>query len=303
MTTSKEHRWEWTLPGGAQVAATLDPATGIESVFLGGRLVSSGARGAKPAGHVFAVPGTADDADKVSVSFDPRVLICILRIGREEVSPNLWPGPQRPKRASPPRGPIPLGTVAALLAVVVLGGGAAYMLVTRTPSGVAPGPLTGVHRADNGLFVAHFPTTFVARPAVVPGGASGVVLEDREHNEAIVIVGLTIGEGSDDPWALQKRIHGEALTNLPRGSGAHDETSRSDGTCLGQPGALVLGRVTSTSGSRANLWSCAFRRGPAGYLVMYSVPESDTAGGAARLQSIIGSTELTRLEDLTGKRP
>ena len=297
-----EHRWEWTLPGDAQVAATLDPITGVESVFLDGKLVSSGARGARPDGHVFPVPGADADADTVSVSFDPRVLICVLRVGREEVSPRLWPGPQRAKRAAPARG-LPLGTIGVLLAVVVLGGAAAYVLATRTPKGPLPGPLTGVHRADNGLFVAHFPTTFAARPALIPGGASGVVLEDREHNEAIVIVALTIGEGLDDPWALQKRIHGEALTNLPRGGGAHEETSRSDGTCLGQPGALVLGRVTSTTGSRAKLWSCAFRRGPAGYLVMFSLPESDTSGGAARMQSIIGSTELTQLEDITGKRP
>ena len=299
-----EHRWEWTLPGDAQVAATLDPTSGTESVFLDGRLASRAARGEKPDGHVIALPGAPPDADKVVVSFDPRLVICILRIGREEVSPKRWPEPQRGKLATPPpRTPIPLGTIGALLVVVALVGGAAYVLATRNPSGAAHGPMTGVHRADNGLFVAHFPTTFAARPAVVPGGASGVVLEDRARNEAIVIVALTIGEGVDDPWSLQKRVHGEALTNLPRGSGAHEETSRTDGTCLGQPGAIVLGRVTSTSGSRANLWSCAFRRGPAGYLVMYSVAENDSSGGAARLQGVISSTELTQLGDMTGARP
>jgi hypothetical protein len=298
-----EHRWEWTLPGDARVAATLDPASGIEEVFLDGRPVSRAARGTLPDGHVFARPGEPDDADKVSVSFDPRLLICILRVGREEVSPTLWPGPQRVKRAPPPRAGLPLGTIAAVLAIAAVVGGAGYVLATRAPSAPARGPMTGVHRADNGLFVAHFPPAFVAHAAQVPGGTSGVVLEDRAHNEALVVVALTIGEGLDDPWALQKRLHGEALTNLPRGSGAHDETSRTDGTCLGQPGAIVLGRVTSTSGSRANLWSCAFRRGPAGYLVMYSLPENDTSGGSARLLSIVESTELTRLEELTGARP
>ncbi len=298
-----EHRWEWTLPGDVRVAATLDPTSGIEEVFLAGRSVSRAARGTLRDGHVFPVPGEPDTADKVVVSFDPRLVICILRVGREEVSPALWPGPQRAKRAPPPRAGLPFGTIGAALALVAVVGGAGYVLATRAPSAPPRGPMTGVHRADNGLFVAHFPPAFVAHAAQVPSGTSGVVLEDRALNEALVVVALTIGEGLDDPWALQKRLHGEALTNLPRGSGAHDETSRTDGTCLGQPGAVVLGRVTSTSGSRANLRSCAFRRGPAGYLVMYSLPDNDTTGGAARLQSIIDSTELTRLEDMTGARP
>ena len=295
-----EQRWEWTLPGDVQVAATLDPSSGIEEVLVDGRSVSRAARGTLRDGHVFPLPGEPADADKVTVSFDPRLVICVLRVGREEISPKLWPGPQKVKRAPPPRSPIPLGAIGGLLVVVAVVGGAGYVLATRAPSAPQRGPLTGVHRADNGLFVAHFPPAFVARPAQVPGGASAVVLEDRVHNEALVIVALSIGEGLDDPWALQKRLHGEALTNLPRGSGAHDETSRTDGTCLGQPGAIVLGRVTSTSGGRATLWSCAFRRGPAGYLVMYSLPEGDTTGGAARLHAIVDSTELTRLEDMTG---
>jgi hypothetical protein len=295
-----EQRWEWTLPGDVEVAATLDPATGVEEVFVDGRSVSRAARGSLRDGHVFPSPREPADAEKVSVSFDPRLAICILRVGREEVSPKLWPGPQKAKRAPPPRSPIPVGTIGVLLVVAAVVGGAGYVLATRTSSAPARAPLTGVHRADNGLFVAHFPPAFVTRPATVPGGTSGVVIEDRGHNEALVIVALSIGEGLDDPWALQTRLHGEALTNLPRGGGAHDETSRKDGTCLGQPGAIVLGRVTSPSGTRAILWSCAFRRGPAGYLVMYSLPENDTTGGAARLQAIVDSTELTRLEDMTG---
>ena len=295
-----EHRWEWTLPGDVQVAASLDPSSGIEEVFVDARSVSRAARGTLGDGHVFSLPNEPADADKVTVSFDPQRVICVLRVGREEVSPRLWPGPQRVKRLRPPRSPIPLGTIGVLLVVSAVVGGAGYLFATRTPSAPSRAPLTGVHRADNGLFVAHFPPAFVAHAAQVPGGASGVVLEDRVHNEALVIVALSIGDGIDDPWALQKRLHGEALTNLPRGSGAHDETSRTDGTCLGQAGALVLGRVTSPSGRRANLWSCAFRRGPAGYLVMYSLAEDDTTGGVARLRAIVDSTELTRLEDMTG---
>ena len=47
-----EHRWEWTLPDGAKVSATLDADERVESVFVGGRLVSEAPRGSKPDGHV-----------------------------------------------------------------------------------------------------------------------------------------------------------------------------------------------------------------------------------------------------------
>ena len=210
-----EQRWEWTLPGDVQVAAALDPASGIEEVFVDGRSVSRAARGTLRDGHVFPLPGEAADADKVTVSFDPRLVICVLRVGREEVSPKLWPGPQRVKRAPLPRSPIPVGTIGALLVVAAVLGGAGYVLATRTPSTPARAPLTGVHRAENGLFVAHFPPAFVAHPAQVPGGASGVVIEDRAHNEALVLVALSIGEGLDDPWALQKRDSVDSCSSMP----------------------------------------------------------------------------------------
>ncbi len=299
-----EHRWEWTLPGSerTEVAATLDPTAGIETVTVDGRVVSRSARGAMPNGHVIAIPGASDGAEEVVVSFDPRLVICILRVGREEVAPQRWPAPQSAKRAPAPRSSSSIVVVAGVLAIAVLGGGAAFVVGTRTRTAPPSGPMTGVHRADNGLFVAHFPTRFVAQPARVPG-ASGVVLDDRASSEAIVIVALATGEGIDEPWAIQKRIHGEALSNLPRGGGAHEETSRTDGTCLGHPGAIVRGRVTATSGTRANLWSCAFRAGAAGYLVMYAVPENDTTGAAPRLQDVVDATELTRLGELTGAGP
>jgi hypothetical protein len=299
-----EHRWEWTLPGGARVVATLEPTAGTESVLVDGRVVSKGARGATPNGHVFPLPGAAEsEAEKVVVSFDPRLLICILRVGREEIAPTLWPAPRAAKTRPPPSTPMQLRTPLVLLAVIALVGVAGYMLATRSPPSDARAPMTGVHRADNGLFVAHFPTSFVARAALVPGGTSGVVLEDRARNEAVVILATTLAaDGVTDPWELQKRAHGEALANLPRGGGAHEETSRTDGTCVGQPGAIVLGRVTSTSGARANLWSCAFRRGPAGYLVMFATPEN-APGGAARLAAVVEATELTQLEQITGTKP
>ena len=83
--SSADHRWEWTVPDGTKIAATLDPEEKIESVFVGGRLASQAARGSKPEGHVLEKPSG------VVVRFQPGALICILRVEGEEVSPNVWP--------------------------------------------------------------------------------------------------------------------------------------------------------------------------------------------------------------------
>jgi hypothetical protein len=302
-----EHRWEWILPGGERVAATLDPASGVESVFLDGRIASRAARGTKPDGYVVEVPAApgevTSEADKVVVTFDPRHVICILRVGREEIAPSVWPSTPRSKAIAPAaQRSFPLGIVVALLAVAAIGA-AAFAIYSRATSHEPAGAMSGAHRAANGLFVAHFPTTFAARPAITPSGMSGLVLEDRERSEAIVIVAVRSGDERSDPWVLQKRVHGEALANLPRGSGAHEETSRKDGTCLGQPGAIVLGRVTSANGSGARLWSCAFHRGGAAYLAMFSVGETATATDTRRVQAVVDATELTELEDMGGRAP
>lgn len=294
-------RWEWRLPGGERVSATLDTETGTEAVFVDGNLVSKGARGAKPEGHVVSLKRASSEAatePPVVVAFDPRLVICLLRIGREEVTPDQWPRPRRGKALGSPRRSFPLGIIAAvLLAAGVALGGAALAMHLRASSREAA--LTGVHRAENGLFVAHFPGSFQTRPAVLPPGFSGLVLEDRKNEEAIVIVALASEDGLHDPWALQKRAHGEALANVPHGGGAHVETARSDATCLGQPGAVVIGRVTGTSGAPAAVWSCALFHGSDGYVVMYALSESASAAAAVRLRRVVEATELTRLGSMT----
>jgi len=47
-------RWEWCLPGGERVAATIGTTTDTESVVFDGVLVARTSRGAKPEGHLVA---------------------------------------------------------------------------------------------------------------------------------------------------------------------------------------------------------------------------------------------------------
>lgn len=286
--------WEWTLPTGEVVAATLDPEAGTESVYVGGELASSGARGARPDGHAVSSGAAALGV----VRFDPRAPICVLREpDGHEVVPRRWAA------ASKARGtPTPPRVTRVVLTLLVLAGlglaaGAAFAI--RAATSAAPEAQTSVHRANNGLFVARFPATFTARSAVLPEAMSGVVLEDQARGDAIVLVALR-EETTRDPWLVHQRVHGEALANVPRADGTYDERARNDDVCHGAPGAVVLGRIKGRRGEPAKVWSCAFLHDGAAYVAMYSTAESTTARDEARLREVIDATELTRLEGLRG---
>jgi hypothetical protein len=295
-----ELRWEWGLTGGVRIAATLDLDAATECVIVGDRVVSRSARGAKPDGHV-ATERLGDEGGKVVVTFDPRVAICILSLDGEEVPPEKWPVRPRGSAKAPPARPLPLGLVALVLTAVAFIGGAAYVVrALWAPSGDAS-TSAPAYRADNGLFVAHFPKSLVVGKPVLPGVMSGVVLEDASKGDAVIIV--AVPEAPRDPWVLQSKLHGEALANVPRADGTYDETQRRDDTCLGQKGAVVVGKVTNKKGEKARLWSCAFLRGEAGYLVMYALRASATPSEEAQVRGVVEATELTRLEDMSGTRP
>lgn len=292
--TAAEHRWEWTLPDGVKITATLDPDERTESVFVGGRLASHAARGSKPDGHVLEKPSG------VVVRFQPGALICILRVDGEEVSPNVWPVRKRAERPKPQVVALPLRAVGiVVLAIALIGAGAwAWTSRASTTDPDAAATLDASFRADNGRFVAHHPKRFVVRKAQMPAGGSGVVLFDAVRSESIVIVAYASSDAPLEPWLVQKKLHAEALTNLPRNGPTYEETSRGDETCVGKTGAVVLGKARSARGEAANVWSCGFAHEGAAYLVMYSVRADTPSEDGRRLREIIEATELTQLAEL-----
>jgi hypothetical protein len=293
-----EARWEWMLPGSVPVAATLASPEGVESVFVRGGLASQAARGAKPEGHLLTVARPSDDGEneplEVSVTFDPRHRICVLRVGGEEIAPQKWPLQERGTARPLPDRPFPWGILVVIGALVVVVGIGLVLLRSRPSSGSAAREMRGSYRAENGLFVARFPENMTAKPALTTSGMGGVVLADDARVNAIVIVAIP-SEAMRDPWLLHKRLHDEALANVPRGDGKYTETSRRDDTCLGQAGAVVIGRVTNPRGDPARVWSCAFSRGDNGYLVISSVAENAAADDEKQFRRIIDATELTQL--------
>lgn len=294
--SAADHRWEWTLRDGVKIAATLDPDERLESVFVGGRLVSQAARGSKPEGHVVEKPSG------VVVRFQSGALICILRVDGEEVSPSVWPVRKRAGRPKPRIVALPLRAIGIVVLAAAVAGGGFFVWSSRgSTSDAAAAALDSSFRAENGRFVAHHPKRMVTRRPQLPSGASGVVLVDAEHSESVVIVAYATGDAPAEPWLVQKKLHAEALTNLPRSGPAYEETSRGDETCLGKAGAVVLGKARSPRGDAANVWSCGFAHDGAAYLVMYSVRADAPSENGRRLREIVEATELTHLAELQGQ--
>ena len=281
---------------GVKIAATLDPTEKTESVFVSGRLVSEAPRGTKPEGHVLEKP------PGVVVRFQPGALICILRVDGEEVSPNVWPVRKRAERPKPKIVALPLRAIGiGVLATALLGGG--WWAWSSRASAIAAGSssLDASFRAENGRFVAHHPKRFAVKKPQLPVGASGIVLQDAERRENIVILAYASGDAPVEPWLVQKKLHAEALINLPRNGPAYEETSRGDETCVGKAGAVVLGKSRTARGEAANVWSCGFAHDGAAYLVMYSVRADAASEDGRRLREIIDATELTHLAELEGQ--
>lgn len=295
-----ELRWEWTLPSGAVVAATLEPTTGVESVYVAGELVSRSDRGAMSEGH----PVTErDDAtgERVAVgvvAFDPKLAICVHRsVEGFEVRPFKWPAPKSRTRPPPPGRPLPTGLLLLLTgAAIVLLAGA--MIGRKLLAGrAADADAVVTYRAKNGRFVLRHRAGLSTKEAVGPAAMSGLVLEDTSTGDTLVVAAAPIApDAARDAWGTQRRMFPEVLVNLPRHDAAYEELSREERTCYGQPGAFVRARVHGRGGEARDVHGCVFSRGGSAYAVATMVREGAKDAEVARVEAALASLELTALE-------
>ncbi len=287
-------RWEWLLPDGRRVAATLED-DGREVVHLGERVASEGPRGAHAAGHV------VEASPEIIVTFEPQVAVCVLRVDGHEIAPTTWPRSERSREASAPTQAtrIPVGLVLALAMALV--GTAAWGAWRALGAKGATSEVAASYRAPTGLFVAHHPSSFRTTVATAPNGGSAVLLTEAEREESVVIVATPLGDMPRDPWVVQKRLFREALAALPRADSAFDETGRSDETCIGEKGAVVVGRIATARAASAKVWSCAFVKGDAAFVVGYALPEGAPKANEAALRAIVEATDTTKLADVGSK--
>jgi hypothetical protein len=298
-------RWQWTLANRGQVEAALDPATNEETVAQGAKVLSRSARGDRPNGHVVVVAaGELEGASErppieAVVTFAPTAPVCVLRVDGEEVAPTRWPTRERTGGATAPPAPRPwlrYFFVALGIAMMVMSG----VLISRAGREPRRDPrntaLDVTYRAPSGRFVAHFPKDLEPRPALLPGDASGVVLEDRGKAMALVVLAAPLDPSAPrDPWTLQQRFHAEAIANLTKGAAAYEEGARREETCNGQPGAVTTGSLMLRDTKLARIRACAFVADDTGYLVLSSLSEPASKEDERLLRSIVDAVEATHL--------
>ncbi|MCA9590885.1 MAG: hypothetical protein KC657_36560 [Myxococcales bacterium] len=299
-----ELRWEWTLPSGAIVAATLDPETGTEAVYVGDRLVSRSGRAEKPDGHVVTELSEDDGSERPAglVKFDPTMSICVHRsLDGFELRPHKWPAPRSKVQKAPPARPFPLGivVVVTLVGLVVALGFTARSMLQRRGSKDAPEIVT--HRAKNGRFVARYPGRLDGKDAVSPGQMSGLIVEDPDSGDTLVVMAVPLAPGAPhDVWSVHKRMFPESLANLPRKDATYHEAAREDRTCRGEPGAFVQARVLGRKGEPRDVYACVFTHKGAAYVITTMVRDGTRADKVQAVEASLASIELTSLEDLAG---
>ena len=298
MSLTSSPRWEWTLANGGRVAAEIDPAQGRELVLVGGRIASEAPRGTKTEGHSVVVPhreGSRNPEPLTAVaSFEANSAICILRVDGHEVTPTLWPKPQRRLPQPEDEHPVMRWLIYAAVGVAVIGIGLA--IVSRTGGPSADQALSSTQRATNGLFIAHYPASYRSKPVVLPAPLAGSMFEDDTAHAAVVLAAFELEPTTaPDRWLLQQRFHDEVLANLPKAARSYGETERREDRCLGEAGAVIIGRFERPEGSKARVWSCAFVKDRRGYIVAYALPDD---ARDATVRRVVDGTELTQLESL-----
>ena len=298
MSVTSSLRWEWALANGGRVAAEIDAAQGRELVLVGGRIASEAPRGTKTDGHSVVVPAQAGSRNPEPLtavaSFEPSSAICILRVDGHEVTPTLWPKPQRRLVKEEEAHPVMRWLIYAAAGVAVIGIGLA--IVSRTGGPSADQPLSSTQRATNGLFIAHYPASYRSKAVTLPAPLAGSLFEDDTAHAAVVLAAFEVEPTTTaERWSLQQRFHDELLANLPKTARSYAETERREDRCLGEPGAVIVGRFERPEGSKARVWSCAFVKDRRGYIVAYALPDHDADGPVRR---IVDGTELTQLESV-----
>ena len=273
-------------------------------------MLSRAPRHTKPQGHTVLVApirhegGSDRPPLEATLTFASHAPICVLRVEGHEVAPSVWPKRDRSLKPTEParsrRAPFASYGLVALAGVGLVGLLVAILVVRAVASRPAgPAKLDESLRALNGLFIAHFPGEMAQRIPTLPQGMFGVRLDDRTKATTIVLAAGPRDVTAGDRWALQQRLLPEILANLKKVDETFEETARREETCLGETGAVVVGKLVEDGKAIARLWTCALVHDEAGYLLVSRINEPVAKDDENQARRIIDATELTHLAAIT----
>lgn len=311
---SKAPGWEWVLATGGSVTASIDPATGFESIYVGRRLVSRASAGTKPDGHpVVFRPREASDgyrhaAPTVVVTYDPARGDFELRANGQVVAPTSAPmmtsaaAPPAYQASLPPRAVSSSNAKSVLVVALLLAGivGTLSAVKLRKPTA----PPAGEVQASNGLVRVHYPAGFIASAEKEKGPAANEVafyrsswLSARHHqrDEAFFVLSVASGQSlGRDPWVVSNALYKNFAKTIEEKMFQHQasltENDRQEQTCVGNAGAVVVSTF-GYEGERGTFWTCTFLRGKNAYMIGYTV-NAKVAADEASLRAALERTEL-----------
>lgn len=307
--------WEWVLATGGTVSASIDPATGFESVYVGRRLVSRASAGAKPDGHpVVFRPGEAGDgyrqaAPTVVVTYDPGRGDFELRANGQLVAPTSAPHvmasapvPSAYQASLPPRAASSSNAKNVVVIALVLAGvvGTLSAMKLRKPTA----PPAGEVQASNGLVRVHYPAGFIASAEKEKGPgpnevafyrSSWISARHQQRDEAFFVLSVASGQSlGRDPWVVSNALHENFAKTIEEKMFQHraslTENDRQEQTCVGNTGAVVVSTF-GYEGERGTFWTCTFLRGKNAYMIGYTV-NAAVAADEATLRAALERTEL-----------
>lgn len=305
--------WKWTLPSGKDVTASVDVSTLVETVRMGGRVMSRSSPGGSPDGHSFtaydAVPssgregaGPFRDAGEARIfvkwlasrsafelTFNGAVVEPTSKPGPRGTRMSLAPSPQR--HVEPMQTPTPWGKIIAI--VFVLGLAAAIPLVIvpyvrgLVQTHVDDAVKTLEHDSPNKTVRVSFPDDFT--PKI---GHDGVLIVVKRDDPNAHVIAAWRGRGTD-PHVFSARNSTWLAAELGAPKAPFTESETHDGAPCGKaetPGVEISGDI-SMPGSTLHTWSCTFAYEGHVYTFAYSVRPGDPAL-ETRLHKLVGRTFL-----------
>jgi hypothetical protein len=286
---------EWkSVPTGETITARLE--RGVESVYVGERLVSRSPPAGKPEGHTVTVAG-----QEAHVAFARATNACTCLLAGAPLEPLAAPvaieviptapasddeAPQRRKR-------VVLGVAGGVLALLVVG------MATRTMGLHRPGdyvdrmlgsntPFNASHRSPDGSISASYPTDFSPK-----SGSFGELMIGRDgvEGERVYFTSVLAGDQSAATASAAfladfgKSVQDQGITVVPGGAKPSTCFEHDEGT---------EAVATIRKGDRAaTLWACTFLRWGMAYTLAYAVPEEREYGDELLLRRIVASTKIT----------